>query len=55
MTDIEIGRIQAARQILSFIEMICFSDEYVDFRCNYGSHGVRNAIINMIKTEFNVR
>lgn len=52
MTDIEIGERKAARNILSFIEAVCFSKEYLQFRVNQGSNGQRDLIIKMIKEKY---
>lgn len=52
MTDMEIGERKAAREILSFIELVCFSQEYVQFRVNQGSNGERDLIIKTIKERF---
>lgn len=45
---------QVAREILSMIEQVCFSDEYLEYRCNYGSNGQRDLIIKLIKQKYNV-
>lgn len=52
MTDIEIGERQAARDILSFIELVCFSEEYMQYRVKYGSNGQRDLIIDTIKERY---
>lgn len=52
MTDIEIGERKAARDILSFIETVCFSKEYTQFRVNKGSNGERDLIIRTIKEKY---
>lgn len=52
MTDKEIYQKQAARDILSMIEEVCFSKNFIEFRVNYGSNGQRNYIINYIKRKY---
>lgn len=52
MTDMEIGERNAARKILSFIELVCFSKEYEEFRINKGSNGQRDLIMKTIKETF---
>lgn len=52
ITDIEIGERNAARKILSFIELVCFSKEYEEFRINKGTNGQRDLIIKTIKETF---
>ena len=47
-------RKRTAREILSMIELVCFSDEYKDYRISYGSNGQRDAIIEMIKKNYDV-
>lgn len=43
-----------AREILSIIEKICFSDEYKEYRTNRGSNGERDLIIQTIKDKYEV-
>lgn len=45
---------RVAREILSIIELISFSEEYKEFRINRGSNGQRDLIIQMIKERFEV-
>ena len=54
MTDKEIYQKQAARDILSIIEEVCFSKTYTDFRINYGSNGQRDYIITYIKNTYDI-
>jgi len=54
MTDKEIYEKQTARDILSKIEEICFSKNWIDYRVNYGSNGQRDYIIHYIKRKYNV-
>ena len=54
MTDKEIYQQQAARDILSIIEIVCFSKAFIKFRVNYGSNGQRDYIINYIKNTYNI-
>ncbi len=52
--DYELGKTAAAREILSYIERICFSndDETIKFRANHGSNGVRDSIIEFIRSKY---
>mgnify|MGYP002528461719 CR=1 FL=1 len=43
-----------ARDILSKIEEVCFSKNWIDYRINYGSNGQRDYIIHYIKRKYNV-
>lgn len=52
MTDKEIYQKQAARDILSTIEEVCFSKDFIEFRVSYGSNGQRDYIINYIKKRY---
>ena len=52
MTDKEIYQKKTAREILSFIEEVCFSKQYLNFRVNYGSNGQRDLIIHYIKDQY---
>ena len=45
---------RVAREILNIIERISFSEEYKEYRINYGSNGQRDLIIQMIKERFEV-
>ncbi len=52
--DYELGKKAAAREILDYIEYICFSrdDEIIKFRANRGSNGVRDNIIEFIRSKY---
>ena len=52
MTDIEIGERIAAREILSYIEQVYFSERFKDFRDARGVNGQRDLIINFIKEHY---
>ena len=39
---------RVAREILSMIETVCFSDEFREYRVNNGSNGERDLIIENI-------
>ena len=54
MTDKEVYQKQAARDILSIIEIVCFSEAFIKFRVDYGSNGERDYIINYIKNTYNI-
>ena len=54
MEDKELFQRQAARDILSMIEEICFSKKWIDYRVNYGSNGQRGYIIHYIKRKYNI-
>ena len=54
MEDKELFQRQAARDILSMIEEICFSKKWIDYRVNYGSNGQRDYIIHYIKRKYNI-
>ena len=45
---------RVAREILSIIENICFSDEFKEYRVNRGSNGTRDLIIKTIQERYNV-
>lgn len=45
---------RVAREILSTIEKVCFSDEFRDYRVNNGSNGQRDLIIKFIKERYEV-
>ena len=45
---------RVAREILNIIEAICFSEEYKEYRVNYGSRGEIDLIICTIKDRYNV-
>ena len=52
MTEKELIEKRVAREILTMIESICFSEEYRDFRINQGSNGQRDLIISKIKEQY---
>ena len=54
MTDKEIYQKQAARDILSMIEEVCFSKEFIQFRVDNGSRGQIMYIIDYIKNNYNI-
>jgi hypothetical protein len=54
MTDKEIYQKQVARDILSIIEEVCFSKEFIQFRVNNGSRGQIMYIIDYIKNNYNI-
>lgn len=45
---------KVARQILSMIETICFSEEFKEYRVNNGSNGTRDLIIENIKKTYSI-
>ena len=45
---------RVAREILSIIENICFSDEFREYRVNQGSNSTRDLIIKTIQERYNV-
>lgn len=45
---------RTAREILSMIELVCFSDEYREYRIDNGSNGQRDIIIKMIKNNYDI-
>ncbi len=51
---INVQKKRVAREILSTIEMICFSDEFREYRINQGSNGERDLIIKLIKERYEV-
>ena len=52
MNEKELIQKEVAREILTIIEKVCFSEEYRDFRIDNGSSGERNLIIKMIKEQY---
>ena len=46
---------RVAREILNIIERISFSEEYKEYRINYGSNGQRDLIIKMIQDKYEVK
>ena len=45
---------RVAREILSTIERICFSEEFREYRINNGGNGQRDLIIKLIKERYEV-
>lgn len=45
---------RVAREILSMIETVCFSEEFSEHRVNNGSNGERDLIIENIKKTYGV-
>jgi hypothetical protein len=54
MTNEQMAERRVAREILSIIEAICFSEEYRAYRVNYGSKGEIDLIISTIRAKYNV-
>lgn len=54
MTNKELYSRITARNILSIIEQICFSEEFKEYRINYGSNGTRDLIIKTIKKNYDI-
>lgn len=52
MTEKELIERRTAREILTLIENVCFSEEYRDFRIDEGSCGQRDLIIAKIKEQY---
>ena len=50
----EVIRKRVAREILSMIETVCFSEEFSEYRINNGSNGERDLIIENIKKVYGV-
>ena len=48
MTNDKIIERRVAREILSMIDEIYFSDKYKEYRINYGSNGTRDLLIKSI-------
>jgi hypothetical protein len=46
---------RVAREILNIIERISFSEEYKEYRINYGSNSQRDLIIQMIQERYEVK
>lgn len=55
MSEIEIIEKRVAREILSIIERVCFSEEYRDYRVRFGSNGQRDLIIQMIEDKYDIK
>ena len=53
-TDKELIERDTARKILSMIERIYFSEEYLQYRINKGSNGTRDLILKTIEEEFDL-
>lgn len=45
---------RVAREILTMIEKIYFSEEYKEYRINYGSNGTRDLLIDSIRKLYDV-
>lgn len=43
---------RVATEILSLMERVYFSDEYRDYRIDYGSNGARDLIMNTIENRY---
>lgn len=54
MNSEDIVKKKVAREILSMIETIYFSEEFREYRVNYGSNGQRDLIIENIKKIYGV-
>ncbi len=54
MSNEEIIKKKVAREILSMIETVCFSEEFREYRVNKGSDGTRNLIVENIKKTYGV-
>ena len=54
MKQEEVVAKRVAREILSIIEEICFSDEYREFRIDYGTNGQRDLILATIKKKYGI-
>ena len=54
MTNKELYSRITARNILSIIEQICFSEEFKEYRINYGSNRTRDLIIKTIKKNYDI-
>lgn len=54
MNSENVIRKKVAREILSMIETVCFSDEFSEYRVNNGSNGERDLIIKNIKNTYGV-
>lgn len=52
MNEKELIQREVAKEILTIIEQVCFSEEYSNFRIDNGSNGERNLIIKMIKEQY---
>lgn len=54
MNNEEIIKRKLAREILTMIETVCFSEEFKKFRIDQGSNGTRDLIIENIKNTYGV-
>ena len=54
MTDEKRIEKRVARQILAMIEKIYFSNEYLQYRVNYGTNGARDLLIDSIRNLYDV-
>lgn len=52
MTNNQVIERRVAREILSIIETIYFSDEYKEYRIDQGSNGTRDLILSSIKNMY---
>ena len=43
-----------AREIISLMEEIYFGEEFLEYRCKYGSNGTRDLILQTIKYKYNI-
>lgn len=48
MTNDKVIERRVAREILNMIDRIYFSDEYKEYRINYGTNGTRDLLIDSI-------
>lgn len=55
MTNDKVIEKRVAREILNLIERICFSEEFRQYRIDYGSNGRRDLIIQTIKDTYGVK
>ena len=55
MNNEDVIKKRVAREILSMIETVCFSDEFREYRINNGSDGTRDLIITKIERTYDVR
>lgn len=54
MSNEDIIRKRVAREILSMIETVCFSEEFKEYRVDQGSNGCRDLIIENIRKTYDV-
>lgn len=54
LDDKEVVKKRTAREILSMIETVCFSEEFSEYRVNNGGNGERDLIIENIKKTYGV-